>query len=121
MPLDYGIYVFLNTLTTVGLFGSMFMLKKTFENPTMASLASDPRLVSLVVMVMFGIFTHGRMIERKVGAYLLEYVRLLSIALVLPMIFQSENNSMLLSGFAIGWAVINGGVARTASLQIRKK
>ncbi|HAS35864.1 MAG TPA: hypothetical protein DCS15_05210 [Flavobacteriales bacterium] len=108
MPLDYGIYVFLNTLTTVGLFGSMFMLKKTFENPTMASLASDPRLVSLVVMVMFGIFTHGRMIERKVGAYLLEYVRLLSIALVLPMIFQSENNSMLLSGFAIGWAVING-------------
>ncbi len=107
LPTDYGFYVFINTITTVGLFASMFFLKKSFENPTMAGLFSDPRIISLALLIMFGIFTHGRMINRKVGGYLLEYVRLIGIAAVLPFVFQNENNAMLLSGIAIGWAVIN--------------
>lgn len=107
MPVDYGFYVFLNTLSSVVLFGSMFFLKRGIEDPTIPTLISDPRIVSLLGLTLYGIWVHGRMIERRVGAYLLEFVRLIGFASILPFVFQAEENAALLSGLAIGWAAIS--------------
>ena len=64
------------------------------------------RRLEALGLTMYGIWVHGRMIERRVGAYLLEFVRLIGFATILPLVFQAEG-SMLSGTLAIGWAVVS--------------
>ena len=76
-------------------FIGLLLLKKTFELPSVGDLLASPQIMALTVLVIYSVFAHGVILERKRWALWADYIRLALWAVCIPILFWSTPFAIL--------------------------
>lgn len=85
-PFRLQLYIFFSVLVTMAAFVSLLLLKKTFELPSVGDLLASPQIIALTIMVIYSVFAHGVILERKKWALWADYIRLALWAVCIPIL-----------------------------------
>ena len=96
-PFRLQLYVLFSALGTISLFIWLMLIKKAYETPTVSELVADMTIIHITAIIVFSIFVHGVLLDRKVWSLKLEYFRLAYLAFGLPLLFW---------GFKFSWIII---------------
>lgn len=104
---EFGAYMLLNNLMTLGLFIWLVALGGAMENKTLMSLIRNPQVIGLVGIILVAIFAHGRMLDNRPMARVIDGIRLFVIAIGISTIFASESYAEWLIPFICIFSAAN--------------
>jgi len=84
----FGLYLLINTLITLALFISLFVIIDDPKRSLFKDLIENKQLLVLVLTILFSVFVHGRLLDNKTGGKILDTFRLIILAVALPFIFS---------------------------------
>ena len=85
---EFGIYMLINNLFTLGLFIWLIALGGAVEDKSLINFIKNPQLRGLSGVILFAVFAHGRMLDNRSLAPFFDGLRLLLIATGLSWLFN---------------------------------
>lgn len=101
---EKGIYILLNTIFTFTIFIFLLLVIGN-KNSSINDLIENKYIIALVILILFSVFSHGKMLEQSKNAYLLESFRLIIICIAFPVIFDRFSDVHLITYGVITWCV----------------
>ncbi|MCB9262848.1 MAG: sterol desaturase family protein [Flavobacteriales bacterium] len=89
MSKEFGAYMLINNIFTLGLFVAMFALVPDYKDISTSLLFANRELMILVGVIFFSVWTHGRFLDNKAGSRILDSIRLILVAVFIPLVFES--------------------------------
>lgn len=86
---SFGLYMLINNIVTLSFFISLFAIVEDQKEILFDDLINNSRLMVLVLTIFFSVLAHGRMLDNKKGAKMLDTIRLLILAVAIPYVFNN--------------------------------
>lgn len=83
----FGAYLLLNNLVTLAMFVSLFALVENPKAVKFADIWENKQLLVLVVTILYSVLAHGRLLDGKKGAKVLDTIRLAMLAIGIPFVY----------------------------------
>ena len=102
----FGFYLLANNLVTLAFFVSMFAILDKPKETVISDLWENPHLLVLVITILVSVFVHGRVLDNKPGAKVMDTIRLVLWAVAIPFIYGNTGVSEWIQTATYGFVLI---------------
>ena len=102
----FGFYLLANNLVTLAFFVSMFAILDKPKETVISDLWENPHLLVLVITILVSVFVHGRVLDNKPGAKVMDTIRLVLWAVAIPFIYGNTGVSEWIQPATYGFVLI---------------
>ncbi len=112
---SFGIYLIASCVITLALFVSLVYFVGDQKTVSYAQLFANYHFMLVVVLVLYSIFSIGRLLDNKKDARIYDGIRLVLLVICVPLIFNASAYSFMVSFLAAGmliWLFRSGSLFR---------